>query len=137
MSFEIHNGPVNPAALQRQLEDPACGGVVWFEGRVRNRNDGRPVERLEYEVYRPLALREGRRILEEARQRWPLGQAGCAHSEGLLELGEVAVLVGVASAHRAEAFEACRFAIDTLKVTVPIWKREVATDGAYWVDDHA
>ena len=77
------------------------------------------------------------KIVDEAATRWPETRVAIAHRVGRLAIGDAAVVVVAASAHRGEAFEACRFAIDTLKVTVPIWKREVATDGAYWVDDHA
>jgi molybdopterin synthase catalytic subunit len=84
-----------------------------------------------------MAEREMEKIADEAGEKWPGTRVAIAHRVGHLEIGDAAVVVVAASAHRGEAFLACRFAIDTLKVTVPIWKREVATDGAYWVDDHA
>ena len=83
-----------------------------------------------------MALVEMERICDAAAQRWATARVAIAHRVGLLEIGELAVVVVAAAAHRAEAFEACRFAIDTLKETVPIWKKEVAIDGEYWVDDH-
>ena len=82
-----------------------------------------------------MALREMDKIVLEAARRWPGSRVAIGHRTGHLEIGEIAVVIVAAAPHRAEAFEACRFAIDTLKESVPIWKREVATDGAYWVDD--
>jgi molybdopterin synthase catalytic subunit len=84
-----------------------------------------------------MAVPEMERISEEAARRWPGTRVAIAHRVGHLEVGDLAVVIVAAAPHRAEAFEACRFAIDTLKQTVPIWKKEIASDGAYWVDDHA
>jgi molybdopterin synthase catalytic subunit/molybdopterin converting factor small subunit len=120
-----------------RVEGPDAGGVVSFIGRVRNHARGQSIEHLEYEAYPEMAEREMEKIADEAGEKWPGTRVAIAHRVGHLEIGDAAVVVVAASAHRGEAFEACRFAIDTLKVTVPIWKREVATDGAYWVDDHA
>jgi molybdopterin synthase catalytic subunit len=120
-----------------RVEGPDAGGVVSFVGRVRDHARGHSIEHLEYEAYPAMAEREMEKIVDEAAEKWPGTRVAIAHRVGRLEIGDAAVVVVAASAHRAEAFEACRFAIDTLKVTVPIWKREVATDGAYWVDDHA
>ena len=120
-----------------RVEGPDAGGVVSFVGRVRDHARGHSIEHLEYEAYPAMAEREMEKIVDEAAEKWPGTRVAIAHRVGHLEIGDAAVVVVAASAHRAEAFEACRFAIDTLKVTVPIWKREVATDGAYWVDDHA
>jgi molybdopterin synthase catalytic subunit len=102
---------------------------------VRDHNEGRTVLRLEYEAFAPLALREGTRILAEARARFGLERAYCAHRIGLLQIGELAVWVGVSAAHRGEAFDACRFIIDQIKHRVPIWKKEYYTDGdSGWVN---
>jgi molybdopterin synthase catalytic subunit len=137
MSFAIHKGAVACERLRRDLEDKACGAVVSFEGCVRDQNEGRRVLRLEYEIYRPLALKEGRRIVEEARSRWPLRQLVCAHSEGLLDLGQVAVFVGAAAPHRDAAFAAARYVIDEAKRRLPIWKLEHYADGERrWVGCH-
>ena len=114
-----------------------AGGVVSFVGAVRDHSRGHDIERLEYEAYPEMAVREMQKIAEAAHQKWPGTRVAIAHRVGRLEIGEAAVVIVAASKHRAEAFEACRFAIDTLKVTVPIWKKEVATGGTYWVDDHA
>ena len=120
-----------------RVEGPDTGGIVSFIGAVRNHARGHEIKYLEYEAYAEMAEREMEKIAEEAGKRWPGTRVAIAHRVGRLEIGDAAVVVVAASAHRGEAFEACRFAIDTLKVQVPIWKREVATDGAYWVDDHA
>lgn len=133
----ISDVALDEAEVARRVEGPDAGGVVSFVGRVRNHARGQSIEHLEYEAYPEMAEREMEKIAEQAAQTWPGTRVAIAHRVGHLEIGDAAVVVVAASAHRGEAFEACRFAIDTLKVTVPIWKREVATDGAYWVDDHA
>lgn len=127
--------PIVPGELQAALADPAAGACVAFEGRVRNHNDGREVERLEYEAYAPIAEKEGERIVAEARQRWPIIAALCVHRTGILEIGDCAVWVGVVSPHRDEAFSACRYIIDEVKLRLPIWKKEHYTDGeSGWVN---
>lgn len=135
MSFSIVLEPIDLGALRAELEDHGCGAAVFFEGRVRNRNEGRAVSRLEYEVYAPVAVSEGERIIAEARARWDIGPAVGVHRGGMLELGELAVVVGVASAHRDEAFQAARYIIDETKQRLPIWKREHYVEGdAIWVN---
>jgi molybdopterin synthase catalytic subunit len=133
----ISEAPLDEAEVCARVEGPDAGGVVSFVGRVRYRARGHSIEHLEYEAYPAMAEKEMEKITEAAAERWPGTRVAIAHRIGRLEIGDAAVVVVAASAHRAEAFEACRYAIDTLKETVPIWKREVATDGAYWVDDHA
>jgi molybdopterin synthase catalytic subunit len=129
--------PLDEAEVVARVVGPDAGGVVSFVGCVRNHARGHEIEHLEYEAYREMAEREMEKIADEAAARWPGTRVAIAHRVGHLEIGDAAVVVVAVSAHRGEAFEACRFAIDTLKVRVPIWKREVARDGAYWVDDHA
>ncbi|MFP6641768.1 MAG: molybdenum cofactor biosynthesis protein MoaE [Myxococcota bacterium] len=114
-----------------------AGGVVTFVGTVRNRARGHEIKHLEYEAYPEMAEREMEKIAVEAAERWPGVRVAMAHRVGRLEIGDAAVIIAACAPHRGEAFEACRFCIDTLKQTVPIWKKEVAVDGAYWVDDHA
>jgi molybdopterin synthase catalytic subunit len=114
---------------------PGMGGIVTFVGTVRDHARGREIRHLEYEAYPEMAEREMQKIADEAARRWPGAAVSIGHRAGVLAIGEVAVVVAAAAPHRAEAFDACRFAIDTLKQTVPIWKKEVATDGEYWVDD--
>ncbi len=126
---------IDPAALVRELTDAAAGAYVGFEGWIRNHNEGEDVLRLEYEVYEPLAVKEGDKIIAEAMARFPILHAECVHREGLLEIGECAVWVGVTSAHRDEAFAACRYIIDEVKVRLPIWKKEYYADGnSGWVN---
>ncbi len=128
--------PLDAEAVAARVAGADAGGVVSFLGAVRDHARGRAIRHLEYEAYPAMALVEMERICDAAAQRWPAARVAIAHRVGHLEIGELAVVVVAAAAHRAEAFEACRFAIDTLKETVPIWKKEVATDGEYWVDDH-
>lgn len=126
---------IDPAALRTQLADEAAGAYAAFEGWIRNENEGREVLRLEYESFIPLAEKEGRRVLEEASAKYPIIRAACMHRIGLLEIGECAVWVGVCAPHRDEAFAACRFIIDQVKVRLPIWKKEHYADGdSGWVN---
>ena len=126
---------INPDALRKTLFDPAAGAYCGFEGWIRNHNEGHDVVRLEYEAYEPLVLSEGQTVLDEARARFPHLHAHCVHRTGLLEIGECAVWVGVSSPHRDEAFQACRYIIDQLKIRLPIWKKEHYTDGnSGWVN---
>ncbi len=133
----ISDGPLVESEVVARVAGADAGGVVTFVGNVRDRARGRSIEYLEYEAYPEMAEREMQKIADEAALRWPGVRVAIAHRTGHLEIGEAAVVIAAAAPHRAEAFEACRFAIDTLKQTVPIWKKEVATDGEYWVDDHA
>jgi adenylyltransferase/sulfurtransferase len=134
-SFRVSDDPIDVPAEQATLCDPGAGGYVAFEGWVRETNEGRSVVRLAYEAYPMLANREGRRIIEEARQRFGLKSAGCIHRTGLLEIGGLAVWVGVSAAHRGEAFAACRYIIDEVKHRVPVWKQEFYEDGdSGWVN---
>lgn len=134
-TFAISATPIEPAGLQRVLDDVRAGAGVTFEGRVRDRNDGRSVRSLEYEAYVPLAESEGARILAEARGRFALLRAVAVHRTGHLQLGELAVWVGVTAEHRGAAFEACRYIIDEAKARLPIWKKEHYTDGATaWIN---
>jgi len=127
--------PIEPDVLRRELFEPAAGGFCALEGWVRNENEGHAVLRLEYEAYEPLAVTEGENILAEAARKFPHLQAHCVHRTGLLEIGECAVWVGVSSAHRDEAFRACRYIIDEVKHRLPIWKKEHYVDGhSGWVN---
>ena len=124
MEFRLTPEAIDPAVLCASLGDVRAGAVVSFEGRVRSSNEGRPVASLEYEAYGPLAVKEGGRILDEALAKHDILDAVCVHRTGHLGLGDLAVWVGVASAHRGAAFEACRYIIDEAKARVPIWKKE-------------
>ena len=127
---------LDAAEVSARVTGPDAGGVVSFIGNVRDQARGRTIQFLEYEAYPEMAEREMQKIADEAARRWSGTRVAIAHRMGHLEIGEAAVVIVAAAPHRAEAFEACRYAIDTLKLTVPIWKKEVATDGEYWVDEH-
>jgi molybdopterin synthase catalytic subunit len=132
--FAIEDAPLDTRRLREAVVDPACGAVASFEGLVRNHHDGRAVSRLEYEAHPRLAPAEGLRVVRDALERFDIAHAVAAHRIGVLETGEVSVAVFVSAAHRAPAFEACRYIIDTLKREVPIWKREHFADGSIeWV----
>ena len=133
--MRISDRTIEPDKLRESLTDDAAGGYVAFEGWIRNENEGQEVLRLEYEVYGPLAIKEGNKVIEEAKANFPIQHADCVHREGLLEIGECAVWVGVTSAHRDEAFAACRFIIDEVKTRLPIWKKEFYVNGdSGWVN---
>jgi molybdopterin synthase catalytic subunit len=136
--FRLLDSPIEPQRLRLALQQGAFGGYVAFEGWVRDHNEGRAVQRLEYEAFAALAQREGERIIDEAGIRFALGRALCAHRVGALAIGELAVWVGVSSAHRDAAFQACRYIIDEIKHRLPIWKKEHYVDGdSGWVNCEA
>lgn len=133
--FLLSPGPLPAAGLLLPAGDNACGGIVTFEGRVRDHDQGRAVSGLDYEAYEELALVEGRRIVAEAAARFAPARVAAAHRHGSLVPGDVAVVVAAASPHRAEAFAACRWVIDEIKARLPVWKREHYVDGtSAWVD---
>lgn len=128
--------PLSMDALLAEVRGPDCGGEVTFTGLVRDFSRGERIAHLEYEAYEPMARREMEAIVAQARERWPEVRLAMSHRVGHLNIGDAAVMIAAAAPHRVEAFEACRFAIDTLKQTVPIWKKEFAEGGAYWVDEN-
>ena len=132
----IDAAPLSLDALIREVMGPAMGGVVTFTGAVRNRARGESIDHLEYEAYAPMAEKEMRKIADAVHERWPHVRIAMSHRVGRLEIGDAAVMIAAAAPHRAEAFEACRFAIDRLKASVPIWKKEFATSGSYWVEEN-
>jgi len=135
MKFSVSDTGIDPVAARALVADESCGALVVFEGWIRDHNEGQAVERLEYEVYRPLAEKEGARIIDEALNRFGISNAMCIHREGLLELGDIAVIVCVSSPHRAAAFDACRYIIDEVKSRLPIWKKEHYVSGiSEWVN---
>ena len=129
----LQREPLDLAAFH--AVSPKDGAVCVFVGVVRNENGGRPVLRLEYEAYEEMALPLMAEIEAEVRERWPVTDVRMLHRLGPLGIGEASVAVAVASPHRAEAFAACRHAIDTLKAKVPIWKKEFYADGAVWLEN--
>lgn len=133
--FSLSEQKIDIEALSRKLASDEAGAFVSFEGRVRNHNDGKSVLWLEYEAYPQLASKEAEKIMEEAKCLYPIIDACCVHRTGKLEIGDLAVWVGVISRHRAEAFEACRYIIDQIKSRVPIWKKEFYSDNtSVWVN---
>ena len=133
--FNISDQIIDIAELTSALSDRTAGALSTFEGRVRDHNDGRSVTGLDYEVFAPLALSEGARILDEAVERFGIHAAHAVHRHGTLTIGDCAVWVGVTAAHRDDAFRACRYIIDALKHRLPIWKKEHYADGtAEWVN---
>lgn len=134
--FKIVSEKIEPAMLQNTLRDAHAGACVTFEGWVRDLNEGHGVVALEYEAFAPLAEKEGSRILAEAKEKFSLLGASCAHRVGRLGPGDMAVWIGVTSAHRGAAFDACRYIIDEVKARVPIWKKEHYADGgeARWIN---
>jgi len=115
---------------------PGAGGIVVFVGTVRNQTKGKSVKHLEFESYESMALKEMAKIADEATGKWRLHKMVIHHRLGLVPIEEEAVVIACSSAHRKQAFEACEYAIDTLKETVPIWKKEVFEDGEVWVSAH-
>ena len=113
---------------------PGAGAVISFIGLVRDHNQGRRVEFLEYEAYEPLAVRALNRILDEARATWPGARMGIHHRIGRLAIGEASVIIVATSPHRADAFAACRYAIERVKQIVPIWKHEFFEGGEVWIE---
>jgi molybdopterin synthase catalytic subunit len=132
--IQLTREPLQRDELIAAVCDPGVGGIVVFEGVVRDNARGKQVRYLEYDVYEEMAEQQIRTIVTEAQQRWGVERVAVAHRFGRLEIGEASVIIVVASPHRGEAFDACRYIIDTLKSTVPIWKKEVATNGEEWVE---
>lgn len=127
--FWLLESAIDVAAARRALDHAAAGACASFEGWVRNHNEGRPVLRLDYQAYAPLAADEGGKVVDEAVARFAIREARCIHRVGRLAIGDMAVWVGVSADHREAAFAACRWIIDEVKRRVPIWKNEHYADG--------
>lgn len=134
---QLSQEPIDIASAYSFLQDPATGGISIFIGTTREWTNGHQTLSLTYESYQPMAQKEMHRLLDLAENQWPLQKACLLHRLGKVPPTEASVVVGVASPHRAEAFEACQFLIDTLKMQVPIWKQEERTDGEHWVQGSA
>ena len=126
--FDLVDYQIQRESLVERFSDPSCGAFVSFEGWVRNHHDNRPVSHLFYESYSELAISEGRAVLQQALADYDINSAICIHRLGSLQIGDMAVWVGVNAAHRDAAFQACRFVIDDIKARVPIWKKEFYLD---------
>jgi molybdopterin synthase catalytic subunit len=131
--FRVTERSIDTEVLLADVGDPSAGGTALFVGTTRNENEGRVVERLEYEAYEAMAVDEMRRIGDEIGRRWRVVAVSMVHRVGVVPVGEASVAVAVSAAHREEAFAACRYGIDTLKATVPIWKKEYYEGGEHWV----
>ncbi len=128
-----------PLVVQQCIDYVASGhsgGTAIFVGTVRDQTKGRAVVRLEFEAYAPMALSEMKKIAEQIQEKWPSQKISIHHRVGNLVIGDIAVIIAVSTPHRKAAFEACEYAIDTLKQTVPIWKKEIFEDGEVWVAAH-
>ena len=129
----ITEAPLNPEEVMQKVLHDTNGGVVTFLGTTRLYTDDRRVLYLEYEAYQPMAEKMIREIAQEVRERWGIEHMAVAHRVGRLEIGEISLVVAMASPHRKEAFEACHYAVDRIKEIAPIWKKEVFEDGEVWV----
>lgn len=131
--FAVSDTPIVLERLLAEVADPDAGAIATFLGTTRRTNRGRNVLRLEYEAYREMAESELRRIGEEAARRWPICRVAIVHRVGEVPLGEASVAIVVSAPHRAEAIDACHFAIDRLKHVAPIWKKEYFEGGEVWI----
>jgi molybdopterin synthase catalytic subunit len=140
--FKIIDGPIDDVALEREVRTDADGAVIVFRGVARRYSRGREVVHLEYEAYPEMAEKVMAEIGDEIKTRWEVSGVAIVHRTGVLEIGQASVAIAIASPHRAEAFAAGQYAIDRLKQVVPIWKKEVWSDGSQWIgweherDDH-
>ena len=135
MMHEIVSEPIGLDALVARVASPRAGGIATFLGVVRDNSLGRKVLYLVYEAYAPMAIKEMERLEAEVRERWEIEAIAIAHRIGRLEIGEASVAIAVSSPHRREAIEACHYAIDRLKQTVPVWKKEYWEGGEVWIEN--
>ena len=135
-SIKITSDKLNLQECYRFVEDASCGGISTFIGTVRNDTQGKEVTKLDFSTYKPMAIKEMQKIAELTLEKFDIYKIAVHHAEGVLKIGDIPVIIAVSSKHRKAAFAACEFAIDTLKETVPIWKKEYFSDGAVWVNAH-
>jgi molybdopterin synthase catalytic subunit len=132
--FELTARPLDARRMETAVAHKGAGAICTFTGVVRDSSRGRSVTHLEYEAYAEMATAQMRKIADEIAEQWPEARVAMAHRTGRLEIGEPSVVVSVSTPHRAEAIAACKWGIDRLKETVPIWKKEHANDGTYWIE---
>src|SRR3981081_4708773 len=132
--YQLVRDPIDRAALARQVRAAEDGAIVTFDGFVRNQSHNRPTQYLDYEAYESMALAKMREIAAQLHEKFAIHRVAMVHRLGRLEIGETSVFIAVSAPHRAAAFDACRFAIDTLQRTVHIGKKEYFEDGAVWAD---
>jgi len=131
--FQVTREPLDLGELVKFVTDPSAGAIATFIGTTRNNNEGRKVIGLDYDAYPEMAVRELARIGEEAKQKWKIERMAIAHRIGPVRITEPSVIIAVSAAHRDDAFQACRFAIEEIKKTVPIWKKEMFEGGEVWI----
>lgn len=134
--IQLSSSPLLLEDCTRFIADDHCGAEAFFIGKVRNHNHGETISSLHFSAYEPMALKEMEKIAMVALERFKIFRIAIFHRTGALNIGEIPVIIAVSSAHRKAAFQACAFAIDTLKETVPIWKKEYRSDGYYWINAH-
>ena len=134
--IELDQLPLDIQKAIHHVSDASVGGIDVFIGTVRDATEGKKVVALEFEAYEKMAISEFKKIAEQAQKRWPIHKIAILHAVGRKEIGDLAVVIAVSAAHRDAAFKACRYVIDTLKKTVPIWKKEIFEDGEVWVAAH-
>lgn len=134
--IKLSTEPIKVDQVINSVESADSGAINIFVGTVRNQTKEKRVVRLEFEAYEKMALNEMKRICETALKRWPVIKISIVHAVGILEIGDIPVVIAVSTPHRKASFEACEFVIDELKKTVPIWKREFFEDGEVWVSAH-
>ena len=132
--FELTTDPLDARRLEAAVAHAGAGAICTFTGIVRDNSRGRSVTELDYEAYTEMATAEMRKIGDEIGERWPEARVAMAHRTGKLQIGDASVVVSVSCPHRAEAIAACKWGIDRLKDSVPIWKKEYAADGTYWIE---
>ncbi len=136
IDIQVVEEELSAAQCEAHVTDDGAGGTVVFIGTVRNQTQGKEVKRLEFEAYRPMAIKEMEKIAHHIAQVWDAIAISMHHRVGVLQIQEAAVIIAVSTPHRVAAFAACQYAIDTLKETVPIWKKEIFSDGEIWVAAH-
>jgi len=132
--FEVTKEPLDARRVETAVSHSRAGAICTFTGIVRDSSRGRSVTHLEYEAFAEMAISEMRKIADEIGRRWPEARVGMIHRTGRLEIGEPSVVVSASAPHRAEAIAACKWGIDRLKESVPVWKKEFAADGTYWIE---
>lgn len=135
-SIKITSEKLDLKECYRFVEDDSCGGISAFIGNVRNDTQGKEVTQLDFSTYKPMAIKEMQKIADLILEKFDVKKIAIHHAEGVLRIREIPVIIAVSSKHRKAAFEACEFAIDTLKERVPIWKKEYFSDGEVWVNAH-
>lgn len=133
--IEVTREAIDTDALTRSAYADTSGAVVTFLGTVRQDRDGKTLVSLDYDAYPEMAARKMEQVRDEIMARWPADKISISHRFGPMQVGEVSVAIAISCPHRVEAFEACRYAIDRIKETVPIWKKEVYEDGSQWVEE--